>query len=301
MRILIVISAVLLSLCYFSSLTAQTDTSTYHIRNYDVKLNKIYYIVTMDNEIIECVFIAVNTDNVLIKEDGESETVVLEKSSIKRITVDYPEMSSMNTFRPIKIQSSKWCFGGGAAISNYSKPFYRGYEIGSNNYDNAGKYSFGYQFFANYTAVLSSIIALRTDFEYSHEISGEVENYGDMYYTTNFYTRTSGGSFDEICVKLMLGAGNFLMENDVTINVFAGFGAGMRFTDEMTFYSNTAYYGEELIKKDPESQLTVLASVSMLIGYRPWKKAGIFLEPQLNIWGVKRMPVQLLLRTGIML
>ncbi len=300
MRQIFILTVFITVLSGFSVLSAQTDTNTYHIRDYGIKLNRTYFIVTMDNEIKKCEFIAVNTYDVLIKESGESETEVMQKTDIKTITTEYPKTSSLATYKPIQFISTRWCIGGGAVLNSYSKAFTRGYEIGSNEYDAAGKYSFGYQFFVHYTAVTGSLIALRADLDYQHEFSQDIENNNSIYYPSGSYSLTTGGSFDQFSFKLMLGVGNFVPRNDITVNFFLGIGAGIRHTQEMTFYSRTTYYGEETIKRFSETQFTILASSSLLVGYQAWDKAGLFIEPQVNLWGIKRMPVQLSLRTGIM-
>ncbi|HWQ82588.1 MAG TPA: hypothetical protein VN514_09985 [Ignavibacteria bacterium] len=254
-------------------------------------MNKDYYILMFDDEIIRGKVIGNSTREITVS--TEEGVISVKKDDIIVISEYYPkkiDKESSSISKPV------WNIGGGIVFPSGNTHF-----RGNHNTKTSGDYQKGFTICAGVVIPSKRYIGFKGEFDFSH-----IPN-GDNYYTTGYsssYSYTSyqkGGTINEITFRGGICAGNFIPQDRIIVDVSLNAGIGIMFKDESTFYETEtgSYSYTNEFYTGAFSQFTLSIGMSLSFKIRLIKRIGVFFEPQANIYSIANTPFQTNLKAGV--
>lgn len=288
MKYFIVLALVVISTLSYTSLRAQSDSSaTFRLRLFTVTMNKDYYILMFDDEIIHGKVIGNSTREIIVK--TEEGVISVNKDDIIVISEYYPKkIESLN-----EVSKPIWSIGGGIVFPSGKTNF-----NGNHNTKSSGDYQKGFTICAGVIIPSKSYIGFKGEIDFSHIPNGD-NNFTPENPTYSSYQK--GGTINEITFRGGICAGNFNPQDRIIVDVSLNAGIGIMFKDESTFYETFtgSYSYTNEFYTGAFSQFTLSIGMSLSFKIRLIKRIGIFFEPQANIFSIANTPFQTNLKAGV--
>ncbi len=288
MKYFIVLALVVLSTFFHTSLRAQSDSAaTFRLRLFTVTMNKDYYILMFDDEIIHGKVIGNSTHEITVS--TEEGVISVKKDDIIVISEYYPKkIESLN-----EVSKSVWSIGGGIVFPSGNAHF-----RGNHNTKSSGDYQKGFTICAGVIIPSKRYIGFKGEIDFSHIPNGD--NYNKKEYST-YTSYQKGGTINEITFRGGICAGNFNPQDRIIVDVSLNAGIGIMFKDESTFYETDtgSYSYTNEFYTGAFSQFTLSIGMSLSFKIRLIKRIGIFFEPQANMYSIANTPFQTNLKAGV--
>ncbi len=295
MKNFIILTLVVLSTLFQTGLQAQSDTSvTFRLRLFTVTMNKDYYILTIDDEIIHGKVTGNSAREITV--NTEEGVISVKKDDIIVISENYPKKIEILDEESSSILKPVWSIGGGVVFPSGNAHF-----KGNHNTKSSGDYQNGFTICAGGILPSRKYFAFKAELDFTH-----IPN-GDNYYTTgtsSSYSYTSyqkGGTINEITFRGGICAGNFNPKDRVLVDVSLNAGIGIMFKEESTFYETeiSSYSHSDVFYTSAFSQFTISIGMSLSFKVKLAKRIGIFIEPQANLFSIANTPFQTSLKAGV--
>jgi len=254
-------------------------------------MNKDYYILMFDDEIIHGKVIGNSTSEITVR--TEEGVISVKKDDIIVISEYYPKKIESLNEESSSISKPVWSIGGGIVFPSNDIHFNANHHTKS-----SGDYQKGFTICAGVIIPSKRIMGFKGEIDFSH-----IPN-GDNKYTPENSTYTSyqkGGNINEITFRGGICAGNFNTQDRIIVDVSLNAGIGIMFKDESTFYetmTGSYSYTNEYYTR-AFSQFTLSIGMSLSLKIRLKKRIGIFFEPQANIYSIANTPFQTNLKAGV--